>query len=241
MLITLHTVKIRNSMSFVWRWRMRTSRPLMVRCVGHGRIRGQVAGDTRCARGQQDATLRVAGGPPDCAPCDGVLDADCASRARPETSTSAGFYRFLNAAVELSFRTIRIDKIQGGMEFIRAPAVCAPENVQAFCSARDCRARGFPTPRRLGAARVEAHGTLNQAGRAGVRAGTVTAGARQAPWHARLLRGARVPDFSSKRICVISNYVCRHPRQGAGEPFAADPYQCDRVTASAGSADGKNA
>jgi len=118
---------------------------------------------------------------------DGVLTLDLRIPARaPKTSTIAGFYRFLNSSVELPFRTIRIDNIQGGMEFNEPGLRTGKLTARLFGS--DVVLTAVPDATQVGTARVEAHGTLTQAGLAQVFGPELSPLVRgQVPWQARLL------------------------------------------------------
>ena len=125
------------------------------------------------------AGLRAAG--------DGVLTLDLRIPARdPKTSTIAGFYRFLNSSVEFPLRTIRIDNIQGGMEFNESGLRTG--TLSARLLGGDAVLEAVPDAAQAGAARIEAHGTLTQAGLAQVFGPELSPLLRgQAPWQARLL------------------------------------------------------
>jgi uncharacterized protein (TIGR02099 family) len=125
------------------------------------------------------AGLRAAG--------DGALTLDLRIPARaPKAIAIAGFYRFLNSSVELPFRAIRVDNIQGGMEFSEAGLRAG--KITARLLGGDTVLEAVPDATQSGAARVEAHGTLTQAGIAQVFGPELSRLVRgQAPWQARLL------------------------------------------------------
>ncbi len=117
----------------------------------------------------------------------GVLTLDLRIPARtPKTSTIAGFYRFLNSSVEFPFRAIRIDNIQGDMEFSESGLRTGRLNAQLLGS--DAVLEAVPDAALAGAARIEAHGTLTQTGLAQVFGPQLSPLLRgQATWQARWL------------------------------------------------------
>jgi uncharacterized protein YhdP len=117
----------------------------------------------------------------------GVLTLDLRIPARtPKTFSIAGFYRFLDSSVEFPFRAIRIDNIRGGMEFNESGLRAGKLNARLLDG--DAVLEAVPDATQEGAARVEAHGVLTQAGLAqlfGPQLSPLVRG--QAPWQARLL------------------------------------------------------
>ena len=118
---------------------------------------------------------------------DGVLTLDLRIPARaPKTVALAGFYRPLNSSVEFPFRAIRIDNIQGGMEFSESGLRTGKLNARLLGG--DAVLEAVPDATQVDAVRVEAHGTLTQAGLAQVFGPELSPLVRgQAPWQARLL------------------------------------------------------
>jgi len=125
------------------------------------------------------AGLRAAG--------NGVLTLDLRIPARaPKTFTLGGFYRFQNSSVELPLRSIRVDNIQGGMEFNQAGLRSG--TLRARLLGGDAVLEAAPDATQVDAVRLEAHGTLTQAGLAQVFGPELSPLIRgQAPWQARLL------------------------------------------------------
>jgi len=125
------------------------------------------------------AGLRAAG--------NGILTLDLRIPTRtPTTSTIAGLYRFLNSSVEFPFRAIRIDNIQGGMEF--GESGLRNGKLSASLLGGDAVLEAVPDAALAGAVRIEARGTLTKTGLAqlfGPELSPLWRG--QAPWQARLL------------------------------------------------------
>jgi len=117
----------------------------------------------------------------------GVLTLDLHIPVRaPKSMTLAGYYRFLNSSMEFPFRAIRIDNIQGGMEF--SESGLRSGKLGARLLGGDAVLEAVPDATQVGAVRVEAHGTLTQAGLAQVFGPELAPLVRgQAPWQARLL------------------------------------------------------
>ena len=117
----------------------------------------------------------------------GVLTLDLRIPARaPKTFTIAGFYQFLNSSVQFPLRAFRIDNIQGGMEFTTSGLRAGKLTARLFGG--DTVLEAVPDATQAGAARIEARGTLTQAGIAqafGPELSPLVRG--QAPWQARLL------------------------------------------------------
>jgi len=124
------------------------------------------------------AGLRAAG--------NGVLTLDLRIPARtPKTSTIAGRYRFQGSTVEFPFRAIRIENIQGGMEFSETGLRTGALTAQFLGG--DAVLEAVPDAVLAGPARIEAHGTLTQAGLTQVFGPELSPLLRgQATWQARL-------------------------------------------------------
>ncbi len=103
----------------------------------------------------------------------------------PKNTMIAGHYRFQNSSVEFPFRAIRVDRIQGSMEFSEAGLRAGKLSAQLL--GNDAVLEAVPDTAPAGAARIEMHGTLSQTGLAhlfGPQLSSLMPG--QAPWQARL-------------------------------------------------------
>jgi len=118
---------------------------------------------------------------------DGLLTLGLRIPARdPKASTIAGLYRFQNNNVEFPFRAVRVEHIQGGMEFSEAGLRTGKLNAQMLGG--DVVLKVEPNAARAGEARVELHGTLAQAGLVKVFGPELSPLVRgQVPWKARVL------------------------------------------------------
>lgn len=117
----------------------------------------------------------------------GVLALDLRIPARtPKAVAISGFYRFQNSGLELPFRAIPVDRIQGSIEFNESGLQTGKLNAQFLGD--DVILEALPDDALAGAARIEVRGNLNQTGLAqlfGPQLSPLLRG--QAPWQARLL------------------------------------------------------
>lgn len=118
---------------------------------------------------------------------DGVLALDLRIPVRaPKTMAIAGFYRFRNNSVVFPLHSISVENIQGGMEFNKSGLRTGTLNAKLLGG--DAVLTAIPDATQLGVVRVEASGTLTEAGLAkvfGPELSPLVSG--QAPWQARLL------------------------------------------------------
>ena len=116
----------------------------------------------------------------------GVMTLDLRIPARtPKNTTIAGFYQFQNSSMEFPLRAIRVDRIQGNMEFSETGLRVGKLSAQMLGD--DAVLEVVPDAALAGAARIEVRGTLNQIGLAqlfGPQLAPLLRG--QAPWQARL-------------------------------------------------------
>ncbi len=117
----------------------------------------------------------------------GVLILDLRIPARePKTTTLAGSYRFLNSSLEFPLRAIRIDNIRGDMDFNQSGLRNGKLNARLLGG--DAVLEAVADATQADAVRVEARGTVTQAGLAQVFGPQLSPLIRgQAPWQARPL------------------------------------------------------
>lgn len=90
-----------------------------------------------------------------------ILDLRIPARA-PKASGIAGVYRFLNNNLELPVRALHVENIQGAMEFNETGLRAGKLNARLLGSEVIVQALPGVTPK--APARIEAHGSINQAG-----------------------------------------------------------------------------
>ena len=104
----------------------------------------------------------------------------------PKSIEIAGLYRFQNSSLEIPFRAIRAADIQGSVEFTESGLRTGKLNARLLGG--DAVLEVVPASTPTGAARLEAHGTLTQAGLAeALGPGLSPLVSGQATWQARLL------------------------------------------------------
>src|SRR4030065_444658 len=93
----------------------------------------------------------------------GVMTLDLRIPARtPKNTTIAGFHQFQNSSMEFPWRAIRVDRIQGNMEFSETGLRVGKLSAQMLGD--DAVLEVVPDAALAGAGRLEGRGTLNQIG-----------------------------------------------------------------------------
>ena len=137
----------------------------------------------------------------------------------PKMSGVAGVYQFQNNNIDLPFRALRIENIQGGMEFNETGLRAGKLNARLLGSEAVLEALPAPVP--SAPARVEARGSINQAGLAQVFGPSLAPYLLgRAPWqlHVQQLRAGMKLRFESD----LSGLEMRLPAplaKAQGEPL----------------------